>query len=277
MSVFKRGDVWWYKFRFAGQMIRESSKSESGTIAKDAEHVRRRQLEESWNQLKRRNLPPLFSVAASEWINGRTGIAKSAERSYGISISHLSGAFGKHLLSDINGADVSQYQKARLRGMAWQAVPSTWRWACCGPSCGVTSYGNRFPPDVDFLKENPSPSRALTADEETALLTAAQKSRSRSLYPVVMIALNAGLRVSEIRGLRWEQVDFLGQALTVGKSKTAAGTDRIVPLPPRAADTLTHWRAQFSEAQAEHYVFPHEKYGLAGNGRQPCAWELDAT
>ena len=24
MSVYKRGDVWWYKFRFAGQMIRES-------------------------------------------------------------------------------------------------------------------------------------------------------------------------------------------------------------------------------------------------------------
>jgi len=22
-------------------------------------------------------------------------------------------------------------------------------------------------------------------------------------------------------------------------------------------------------------VFPHEKYGLAGNDRQPCAWEMD--
>jgi integrase len=76
---------------------------------------------------------------------------------------------------------------------------------------------------------------------------------------VVMIAFNTGLRVSEIRGLRWEQVDFLGQALTVGEPKTVAGTGRIVPLNPRAAVTLTHWRAQFSEAQLEHYVFPHEK------------------
>ena len=34
MSVYRRGDVWWYKFRFAGQMIRESSKSESKTCRK---------------------------------------------------------------------------------------------------------------------------------------------------------------------------------------------------------------------------------------------------
>jgi hypothetical protein len=98
MGVYRRGDVWWYKFRFAGQTVRESSKSESRTIAKEAKHVRRRQLEESWNQIKRRKLPPLFSVAAKEWINTRTGIASSTERSYKLGISHLSGIFGKRLL-----------------------------------------------------------------------------------------------------------------------------------------------------------------------------------
>jgi hypothetical protein len=34
MSLYKRGDVWWYKFRFAGQVVRESSKSESKTVAR---------------------------------------------------------------------------------------------------------------------------------------------------------------------------------------------------------------------------------------------------
>ena len=36
MAVFKRGDVWWYKFYFAGRLIRESTKSTSKTIAKTA-------------------------------------------------------------------------------------------------------------------------------------------------------------------------------------------------------------------------------------------------
>jgi integrase len=49
----------------------------------------------------------------------------------------------------------------------------------------------------------------------------------------------------------------------------------MIPLNPRALAVLTHWRGLFAGAQPEHYVFPHEKYGLAGNDRQPCAWETD--
>ena len=37
---------------------------------------------------------------------------------------------------------------------------------------------------------------------------------------------------------------------------------------------LEHWRAVFTEAQPEHYVFPHEKYGLAGNDRKVFAYEI---
>jgi hypothetical protein len=37
--------IWWYKFSFAGQVIRESSKSASKTVAKDAERARRREME----------------------------------------------------------------------------------------------------------------------------------------------------------------------------------------------------------------------------------------
>jgi hypothetical protein len=67
--------------------------------------------------------------------------------------------------------------------------------------------------------------------------------------------------------LRWYQVDLLERTLTVGKSKSAAGTGRVVPLNPRAAAVLTHWHGQFPGAEPEHYVFPSEKYGLAGNDR----------
>ena len=131
--------------------------------------------------------------------------------------------------------------------------------------------------DVDFLKEDPSPGRALSHAEETALLDAASKSRCRSLYPVIMLAINTGMRANEIRGLTWAQIDFLANALTVGKSKTAAGAGRIIPLNPRAVAVLTHWRGLFSGAQPDHYVFPHEKYGLAGNDRKPCAYEIIPT
>ena len=276
MSVYRRGDVWWYKFRFAGQMIRESSKSESRTVAKEAERARRRQLEESWNQIRRRKLPPLFSVAASEWLKTRTSIAPSTLRSYNLAISHLTGDFGKQLLCDITAGDLAAYQTRRKReGVSNRTV---------NLELGVLRAILRryrmweaLSADVDFLKESPTPGRALTAEEESRLLDAASRSRCRSLYPVIMLALNTGMRASEIRSLKWEQADFLASALTVGKSKTLAGTGRVIPLNPRALTTLTHWRRLFSGAQPEHYIFPHEKYGLAGNDRKPCAWEVDPT
>ena len=52
MSLFKRGKVWWYSFVFAGQLIRESSKSTSKTVAREAERERRRELEAGYNNVK---------------------------------------------------------------------------------------------------------------------------------------------------------------------------------------------------------------------------------
>jgi integrase len=276
VSLYRRGDVWWYKFRFAGQMVRESSKSESKTVAKDAERARRRELEESWNQIKRRKLPPLFSIAAEDWLKTRTGIAPSTERSYKLAISHLKSEFGKQLLCDLSGEDLAAYQTRRKReGVSNRTV---------NLELGVLrSILRRYrmweaiAADVDFLKESASPGRALTHEEETSLLDVASKSRCRSLYPVIMLAINTGMRASEIRGLTWAQVDFLAKSLMVGKSKTAAGTGRIIPLNPRAVAVLTHWRGLFPGAEAEHYVFPHEKYGLAGNERKQCAHEIIPT
>ena len=40
MAIFPRGKIWWYKFYFTGQQIRESSKSTSKTVAKNAERTR---------------------------------------------------------------------------------------------------------------------------------------------------------------------------------------------------------------------------------------------
>jgi len=52
MSLFKRGNVWWYEFWFAARRVRESSKTTSKTLAKAAEQKRRRELEEGFNNLE---------------------------------------------------------------------------------------------------------------------------------------------------------------------------------------------------------------------------------
>jgi hypothetical protein len=115
VSLYKRGEVWWYKFRFSGQMIRESSKSESKTVAKDAERVRRRELEESWNQIKRRTLPPTFERAASAWLEAeKPHLAERTHEIYDVALRcHLKPALGTLLVCDLDASRIAAYQARR--------------------------------------------------------------------------------------------------------------------------------------------------------------------
>ena len=65
--LYQRGKqkTWWFRFRFAGRIVHESARSQSKTIARGAERQRRRELEESWNRITKRTLPPTFEKAGS--------------------------------------------------------------------------------------------------------------------------------------------------------------------------------------------------------------------
>ena len=114
-----------------------------------------------------------------------------------------------------------------------------------------------------MLPERTDIGRALTKDEEIRLLATCRRSNSRSLYTAVVVFSNTGLRNKELRVARWCQVDFLKAEFRVGKSKTAGGEGRIVPLNKAALSALQDWRARWPGAQPEEYIFPTEKLAYA--------------
>jgi integrase len=71
--------------------------------------------------------------------------------------------------------------------------------------------------------------------------------------PFIVTAIFSGLRASELRGLRWEDVDLDAGLIhvrqradawgTIGSPKSKAGT-RDVPLVPLAVNALRQWRVQ---------------------------------
>src|SRR5271157_4283855 len=107
--------VWWYEFIFEGQRVRESAKTRSKTVARDAEKARRREPEESYNGIKRRDRAKLFSVAAEEWLVIKSlTLAASSQRIERDNLKHLRPHFERRLVTDIQAKDVSRYQHARL-------------------------------------------------------------------------------------------------------------------------------------------------------------------
>jgi integrase len=77
--------------------------------------------------------------------------------------------------------------------------------------------------------------------------------------------------------MQWQQVDFAGRCVTVGKSKTDFGTGRVIPLNTRAATVLEFWASNFPNRQPSDYVFPTERYGAAGDEFKACVYETDPT
>lgn len=158
------------------------------------------------------------------------------------------------LCSDIEASDVARYQQRRSEeGAAGGTI--NLEVATLRAILRRLGLWARIQPEVRMLPEGEGTGRALTAAEEERLLKSCAASRSRALYPAVVVALNTGLRLSELTGLRWRQVDFQARGLVVGKSKTEAGRGRPVPLNDRALAALRMWAERFLEREAEHFVF----------------------
>jgi integrase len=88
------------------------------------------------------------------------------------------------------------------------------------------------------------------------------------LQPIVLLALNTGLRRSELFHLRWEDIDFEAKWLTVSGASAKNGQTRRIPLNAEALSTLETWRKLVKEGEPR--VFP----GVGGGSlkRVDRAW-----
>jgi integrase len=272
MAVYKRGDVWWYKFRFAGRTIRESAKTNSKTVAREAQRQRRRELEEGYNNLGDRRderIQPISAVAKEylEEYHLKHRSGTFAEYAVGHVVRHL----GKLLVVDVSSETVKHYQLARLKE---KASPKTineevgFLLRLLGERGDAIRAVLRRDRNLK-LKGRPSLGKAYTGEQKESLLTAATpesgdatraKSRSPYIRPALQLAFNAGMRDAEIRNLTWAQIDFERRFLTVGRSKTEAGEGRTIPLNKSLFSALvdhSRWYTKrFGSIETDWYVFP---------------------
>src|ERR1700730_4000224 len=114
--IYRRGKkkTYWFRFRFAGRIVHESTKSNRKDLARRAERQRRLELEQKWNHLEKRQLSPTFAKASKQWLANRTGIAEGTRETYGAALKQLQKRFGNILLCEIETKDVVSYQDHRV-------------------------------------------------------------------------------------------------------------------------------------------------------------------
>jgi len=108
--------------------------------------------------------------------------------------------------------------------------------------------------DVKRVPGEQPRTRYLLPHEEERLMAVMTGQRAH-LKPIVLLAINTGMRRGELLRLRWEHLDFHKNEIKVVQTKT--DRDRFVPMNARVREELLSLRA---EAPGE-FVFTNRKTG----------------
>lgn len=87
------------------------------------------------------------------------------------------------------------------------------------------------------------------------------KAKTQRLYTPMLIALLTGMRKGEVLGLKWQDIDFVRDLLTIRRSydgPTKNGKTRVIPLHPRLKKELFNILPINSDNYMENKVIPVE-------------------
>jgi integrase len=265
MSVFKNGRFYHYEFIVDGRRHRGSTGTTNKQQAIAEERRQRERLEKSYCQIleeeARDQQRKTIHQAADEFLDDYTTKHRSATYAE-YALGHVKSLLGDRLVVEITPKVVKGYQTARL---GEKAGPKTINdevmllIRLCGDQGELIRATLRRDKALK-LPLPPSPGRPYSAEEKTRMLEEAQKLRTPQMHAALALDLNTGLRDKELREIRWKQIDMVHKkALTVGKSKTEAGTGRVIPLNATAIAALeahaAWYTTRFGERRPEWFVF----------------------
>lgn len=256
-----KSTVWWMDFKICGKRIRESTGCRKKTMALEAVKRRRADLERSLAGLPiERKAQRIRTVAEScesyrvEYQHNHRvkSIAWVSERLTPI-IRHLADV----VLPDLTEDRIRSFIQARQAEGAGNRTVNM--------EVGILARAigrNRGDlwPQVKPLPERRDIGQALATEEESRLLEVAAASPSPLIGPFIRIALTTGMRCGEILNLTWGRVNLINRTITVGQSKTLAGTGRLIPMNADLFQVMTafaEWHQQYcGGVSPESYVFP---------------------
>jgi integrase len=173
---------------------------------------------------------------------------------------HLRPAFKDLTLGEIRVREIEQLKAELLDGKRSRKTVNNVL-ACLGK---ILRYAHELElidrvPRIRLLKVDKQSFRFLDFEQYEALLAAAKPEPG--WYAAILLGGDAGLRLGEIRALRWEDVDLKTDRITVGRSlwqnqegATKGWNLRTIPLTRRLRDALK----QLRHARLAKYVLVDE-------------------
>jgi integrase len=238
-GIYKRPDSKYYWISYIGldgRIVRESSRKIKYRDAQSLLTKRKNSIEEGVQPEVKRIKNFTFKELATEYLKWAERQKSFKSKSY--LIKQLVEAFGNYPLRRFNSMQLEQYQTARLKKGNKPATVNRF----------MATMKHMFTKAVDwymveeeklkqigkvkFLPENNKRLRYLSKEECQTLISAC----SDSLRPIVITALNTGMRKGEILRLSWDRVDLKHGFILLEDSKN--GERREIPINGTLRETL---------------------------------------
>ncbi len=249
MRVYKRGKYWWIDYTYQGRRYRYSLKTRSKKLAQlymqdlELKIFKREKLGIHEERIPFHYLADIYldyikvngTARTYEVEKYKNKTLKQFFEGYTIQeiTPEMIERFKTELSAKVSQQTVNRYLTT-LRAMFNKAIQ--WGYLKDSPM-------NK----VEFFREPPGRLRFLNPEEIQKLID----SSPEHLRPIIIVALNTGLRKSEILSLRWDQIDFVHNVITVIGKKT--GERRIIPMNKTVKTTL------MKLPRTSEYIFPGPK------------------
>jgi integrase len=258
MSVYKRGDTYWYDLWVEGRRYRGATGRTNKAVALQFEAEKRLELLHGKTPQK-----ALFSAFVKEeflpW--SKAEATPSTHKRYVVSTKPLLRHLGPMRMDWITTADVERFKLKRLEECSPAGVNrdmAALRFIC---NFGIrTGYLEHNPvKHVRFLKEGPGMMRIVSYEEERAYLVAAFPLQR----DIAILMLDTGMRPKEVYSIRKEDVHLAKKYIFIPEGKTRFAR-RSIPLTERAIEVLVR-RMKAAKRPAAHVrvAFGH---GWSGSG-----------
>jgi integrase len=266
MSIYKRGEVYWYKFMWNGRLLRESTKQRNDKTARKIEAAHKTRLAEGLvgiREKKRTTLAEFIKNRFEPWAKGRFegNATKTWKGWYEPSIRTLQAysPLCNRVVSEITSEHVSEFaahiRAKGLRGKTLLASSVNSRLRVLRRILHLAAEWGEIDSAPKFKLEPGERHRefVLPPEEEAKYLAAAPLL----LGDIATILVDSGMRPEECFRSRWENVTWVNGRfgtilVTHGKTKAAR---RVLPMTPRVRATLqSRWEA--AGKPSEGWIFP---------------------
>lgn len=231
-SIYQRGNSWVGQYKDRGKTVQKSFGKKSlitKTMAREMLKKIEQRVKLGQYEMLDAEIPTFNEFSIEYLTHGKEVLKKRSWWRDVYGLKHFVLLFGDRRLSEITPKDVDDYKRIRLKDVAPSTVNRELQ--CVRSLFNLAKrwnkfFGNNPVSEAKLIPVNNQKERILSRKEEERLLGLSNPY----LKPILITALNTGMRKNEILTLRWTNIDLDTKVITLEHTNTKTKKTRRIPI-----------------------------------------------